>query len=104
MVRNWWHFIERVVRGTSVRTDNHSVLVVVIGQGEFHDLRCTCLTRWFESGLSEYDVMKLAVHSDFGTTHSFYLAVRRDLLDLARQASEVTMSRDFGTHPYLWAK
>jgi len=66
--------------------------------GEFHDLRCTCLTRWFENGLSEYDVMKLAGHSDFGTTHRFYLAVRRDLLDRARRASEATMNRDFGTH------
>ena len=69
-----------------------------VDQGEFHDLRCTCLTRWIESGLSEYDVMKLAGHSDFATTHRFYLAVRRDLLNRARQASEATMSQDFGTH------
>ncbi|MFC1781063.1 tyrosine-type recombinase/integrase [Planctomycetota bacterium] len=69
-----------------------------IRHGEFHDLRCTCLTRWFENGLSEFDVMKLAGHSDFSTTHRFYLAVRRDLLDRARKASEATMSRDFGTH------
>ena len=42
--------------------------------------------------------MKLAGHSDFGTTHRFYLAVRRDILNRARDASETAMSQDFGTH------
>ena len=72
-----------------------------IEQGAFHDLRCTCLTRWFENGLSEYDVMELAGHSDFATTHRFYLAVRRDLLDRARRVSEATIRQDFSTHPYF---
>jgi len=58
-----------------------------VDEGTFHDLRRTCLTRWIENGLSEFDVMNLAGHSDFQTTHRFYLAVRRDLLSRARDAS-----------------
>jgi len=69
-----------------------------IERGEFHDLRRTCLTRWFENGLTEYDVMKLAGHSDFDTTHRFYLAIRRDLLERARSATAAAMSNDFGAH------
>jgi integrase len=69
-----------------------------IDEGEFHDLRRTCLTRWFANGLTEFDVMKLAGHSDFATTHRFYLAVRRDLLDKARVAAAAAMSNDFGAH------
>jgi len=44
-----------------------------IESGEFHDLRRMCLTRWFQNGLSEFDVRKLADHSDFETNHRFYL-------------------------------
>lgn len=69
-----------------------------IGKGEFHDLRRTCLTRWFANGLMEFDVMKLAGHSDFETTHKFYLAVRRDLVEKARAATAAAMVNDFGTH------
>jgi len=58
-----------------------------IGRGEFHDLRRTCLSNWFANGLREFDVMKMAGHSSFETTRSFYLAVREDLLDRTRQAS-----------------
>jgi len=47
-----------------------------IKQGKFHDLRRTCLSNLFFHGLSEYDVMKVAGHSSFETTHNFYLAVR----------------------------
>ena len=54
---------------------------------EFHDLRSTALTNWFANGMSEYDVMKLAGHSSFSTTHLFYLAVADDLVDRARRAS-----------------
>ncbi|MCH8136118.1 MAG: tyrosine-type recombinase/integrase, partial [Proteobacteria bacterium] len=50
-----------------------------VDQGEFHDLRRTCLTMWLANGLSEYDVMYLAGHAEFETTHKFYLAVREDL-------------------------
>ncbi|MHC4424870.1 MAG: tyrosine-type recombinase/integrase [Planctomycetota bacterium] len=53
----------------------------------FHDLRNTALTNWFANGMSEYEVMKLAGHSDFSTTHKFYLAVADDLVDRARAAA-----------------
>jgi len=69
-----------------------------IEEGKFHDTRRTCLTRRFANGLTEFDVMKLAGHSDFATTHRFYLAVRWDLLEKARMASVAAMSNDFGEH------
>ena len=62
-----------------------------IEKGEFHDLRRTCLSNWFFNGLREYDVMKIAGHASFETTHSFYLAIRNDLLDQARALSSVAM-------------
>ena len=68
-----------------------------IKSGEFHDLRRTCLTEWLANGLSEYDVMTLAGHSDFQTTHRFYLSVRRDLIDRAREASRASMPSNLGT-------
>jgi len=52
----------------------------------FHDLRNTALTNWFANGMGEYEVMKLAGHADFKTTHQFYLAVADDLIDRARAA------------------
>ena len=42
---------------------------------------------WFANGMSEYDVMTLAGHSSFATTHKFYLAVADDLVDRARIAT-----------------
>ena len=57
-----------------------------VDKGTFHDLRKTAITNWFRQGLSEYDVMTLAGHADFETTHRFYLAVADDLVDRARQA------------------
>jgi len=56
----------------------------------FHDFRRTCLTEWLHNGLGEYDVMNLAGHACFETTRTFYLAVRRDLVDHARTVSEIT--------------
>ena len=53
----------------------------------FHDFRNTALTNWFTNGMSEYDVMRLAGHSSFTTTHQFYLAVSSDLVDRARDAA-----------------
>jgi integrase len=58
-----------------------------IKKGQFHDLRRTAITNWFANGMSENDVMVLAGHSNFATTHKFYLAVADDLLDRARLAS-----------------
>jgi integrase len=65
--------------------------------GEFHDLRRTCITQWFENGLNEFQVMKLAGHSDFSTTHRFYLAANQDLVKQARVASSV-FDASFGTN------
>ena len=47
---------------------------------EFHDLRSTALSNWFANGMSEHDVMTLAEHSSFATSHQFYLAVADDLV------------------------
>ena len=58
-----------------------------IERGEFHDLLRTCLSNWFANGLREYDVMKMAGHSSFETTRTFYLAIRDDLLERTRVAS-----------------
>jgi integrase len=57
----------------------------------FHDLRRTCLSQWFVYGLREFDVMTMAGHSSFSTTRNFYLAVRQDLLESTRQASEESL-------------
>ena len=56
-------------------------------KGKFHDCRSTKLSHWFAEGLSEYAVMKMAGHSSFETTHKFYLAIKKDYLDKARQAN-----------------
>ncbi len=58
-------------------------------KGTFHDLRRTALSNWFHQGCSEYDVMTLAGHSSFQTTHEFYLSIKRDYLDRARQANNM---------------
>ncbi len=58
-----------------------------IGRGTFHDLRRTAISNWLAKGLGEFEVMKLAGHANFSTTHRFYLRVRDDLIDRARQAN-----------------
>ena len=58
-----------------------------IKSGRFHDLRSTALTNWLSAGLGEFDIMRLAGHSDFKTTHQFYLSVSDDLVSRARRAS-----------------
>jgi len=60
----------------------------------FHDIRKTAITNWFRQGLSEYDVMTLAGHEKFETTHMFYLAVADDLVDRARQATTHQVSQE----------
>lgn len=69
-----------------------------ISDGTFHDLRRTCLTNWLADGLREYDVTQMAGHASFETTRKFYLAVKNDLLDKARQASSKAMGRIFVAH------
>jgi hypothetical protein len=44
---------------------------------------------------AEYDAIQLAGHSEFPTTHRFYLAVRSDLIDRAWAAG---MKGGFGVH------
>ena len=58
-----------------------------IDHGEFHDLRRTAICNWFAEGLSELEVMQLAGHANFVTTHHYYLKVRDDLVHRARQAT-----------------
>jgi integrase len=69
-----------------------------IQAGEFHDLRRTCLSNWLRNGMREYEVMALAGHSSFETTHKFYVAISQDLLDRAREASLQTLNPDFVAH------
>jgi integrase len=69
-----------------------------IQAGEFHDLRRTCLSNWLRNGMREYEVMALAGHSSFETTHKFYVAIPQDLLDRAREASSQTLDPDFVAH------
>ena len=54
---------------------------------KFHDFRNTALSNWFAGGMKEFDVMNLAGHANFSTTHKFYLAVADDLGDRARRVT-----------------
>ena len=57
---------------------------------------------WFANGMSEHDVMVLAGHASFATTHKFYLAVADDLVDRARVATAQGLRQKlvrFGTPP-----
>ncbi len=65
-----------------------------VDKGTFHDIRKTAITNWFRQGLSEYDVMTLAGHANFETTHKFYLAVADDLVTRARRAVTHRVSRE----------
>lgn len=58
-----------------------------IEEGQFHDLRRTAICNWFREGLRELEVMRLAGHSDFKTTHKYYLRVCDDLVDRARETT-----------------
>ena len=63
-----------------------------IDDGEFHDLRRTCLTNLLRNGLSEFDVMTMAGHSSFETTRKFYLAIRNDLIEKTKVVSRKILS------------
>jgi len=74
-----------------------------VKKGTFHDIRRTAITMWFANGMSEHDVMVLAGHSSFATTHEFYLAVADDLVDRARVATAQGLRQKlvrFGTPPF----
>jgi integrase len=73
---------------------NKILAIAHVDKGTFHDIRKTAITDWFRQGLSEYDVMTLAGHANFATTHKFYLAVADDLIDRARQATSHQVSQE----------
>ena len=53
--------------------------------------------------MSEHDVMVLAGHANFATTHKFYLAVADDLVYRTRVATTQGLRQQlvrFGTHPF----
>jgi integrase len=104
-----YRFIQSQLRATGKWTYSDSRLKVVsnferdfgliltragIKDGQFHDLRRTAISNWLAEGLSEFEVMKLAGHADFKTTHKYYLRLRDDSVDRARQASSRALSRN----------
>jgi integrase len=64
--------------------------IAEIAAGTFHDLRRTCLSNWIIQGLTLHEVKELAGHAGIETTERFYLAVRKDVVDRARAASEAS--------------
>ncbi len=64
-----------------------------IKKGTIQDIRRTAITMWFANGMSEHDVMVLAGHSSFATTHKFYLAIADDLIHRARTATAQGLRR-----------
>ena len=58
-----------------------------VEEGQFHDLRRTAICNWFREGLKEFEIMRLTGHATFATTHKYYLRVRDDLVDRAREAT-----------------
>ncbi|MHC4257877.1 MAG: tyrosine-type recombinase/integrase, partial [Planctomycetota bacterium] len=86
-VNNFTRIIRKIQKHASVK------------EGEFRDFRRTCLTNWLTNGLGEYDVMHLAGHADFQTTHRFYLAVREDLIDRTREITQANSVANLLQHP-----
>ncbi len=48
--------------------------------------------------MKEYEVMKLAGHASFTTTHKFCLAVSKRLVSRARDVSKQALGADFVAH------
>ena len=82
VVNNFSRKFEKILKMAGVR------------KRKFHCFRNTALTNWFANGMSEHDVMTLAGHSSFSTTHEFYLAVADDLVDRARVAAEQSVDKN----------
>ena len=61
--------------------------------GTFHDFRRTAICNWLYEGMSEYEVMRLAGHADFKTTHRFYLHISDTAINRARQASSRSIGK-----------
>ncbi len=70
------------------------LVLAKVDKRTFHDIRRTAITSWFRQGLSEYDVMTLAGHANFETTHKFYLAIADDLISRARKAVTHEVSQE----------
>ncbi|MCP4611122.1 MAG: site-specific integrase [Planctomycetes bacterium] len=84
----WTYSDSRLKLVSNFNPDFHKILRMAgIKEGEFHDLRRTAIGNWFKEGMKEFDVMRLAGHADFKTTHRYYLRVQDDLVDRARQAT-----------------
>lgn len=81
------------------REFNKTLKTANVRKRKFHCLRNTALTNWFANGMSEHDVMTLAGHSSFSTTHEFYLAVADDLVARARKAAEQSVDKDLA---HIW--
>jgi integrase len=64
-------------------------------KGAFHVPRKTAIRNWFAERLREYEVMRLAGHSDFRTTHKYYLAVADSLKDRTREVTARGLCRKF---------
>ena len=47
----------------------------------------------FARGLTEFEVMTIAGHSSFETTHKFYLAINNDYLVKAKRANSNELGR-----------
>ncbi len=92
---NWTYSDSRLKVVSNFERDFGLILKkAAIKTGEFHDLRRTTISDWLAEGLSEFEVMKLAGHADFKTTHRYYLRLRDDSVDRARQASSRALSRN----------
>lgn len=76
VINNFKRDFEKILHRASVRVRR------------FHDFRNTAWTNWLANGMSEFEVMKLAGHSSFQTTHQFYLVVADDMVDRARAAAD----------------
>ena len=63
----------------------------------FHDLRATCITEWFEMGLMPHEIQRLAGHSSIETTMKYYVGIREEMIDRAREASSTALNPDFVT-------
>jgi len=68
-----WKFSDSWLKVVNNFTPQFEKILKTAGvkKGQFHDLRRTAITNWFANGMNENDVMVLAGHSNFATTHEF---------------------------------
>jgi integrase len=94
-IGNWTYSDSRLEVVNNFYRDFGRILVRagIRKKGKFHDLRNTALSNWFAQGLTEFEVMTLAGHSSFETTHKFYLAIKNDYLAKAKRANSDELGR-----------